>query len=93
MGIDIVKVTSRGQIVIPKSIRDDLGIKKGEKFLAYDTDSTIILKMLKGLEKGLIEGELEEVFATTWRTAKERKITNRDVDEEIRMYRVEKRKK
>lgn len=93
MELGIVKVTSRGQIVIPKSIRKELGIKSGEKLLAYDRDDTIILKPLRGLEKKSVEKELEKVFALAWKTAKERKITREDVSEEIRKYRAEKRKK
>lgn len=53
MEIDIVKVTSRGQIVIPKNIRDGLGIKKGSRLLAYSKNDEIILKLLSGTESDL----------------------------------------
>ena len=90
MEFDIVKVTSRGQIVIPKSIRVDMGIEEGEKFLAYDRDNTIVLKRLAGVEKG--ETELEEAFAPLWKSAKEKGLTKADVEGEIKAYREEKRK-
>jgi len=90
MEFDIVKVTSRGQIVIPKSIRVDMGIEEGEKFLAYDREDTIVLKRLLGGEEG--EAELEDVFAPLWKKAKEKGLTKADVEGEIKAYREEKRK-
>jgi len=53
MEIDIVKVTSRGQIVIPKNIRDELGIKKGSRLLAYSKNDEIVLKLLSNTESDL----------------------------------------
>lgn len=93
MELDIVKVTSRGQIVIPKSIRKELEIKKGEKFLAYDKDDTIILRPLRNLKRASTTTELEKIFAPAWKTAKKRKITEKDINEEIRKYRAERKKR
>lgn len=93
MELDIVKVTSRGQIVIPKSIRTELDIKKGERLLAYGKDDTIVLKPLRDLERKSVEVELEKIFSAAWKTAKKREITGKDVSEEIRKYRAGKRKK
>ena len=51
MDIEITKMTSKGQVVIPQSLRQSKGIKKGEKFLVYDIGENIVLKRVKGLEK------------------------------------------
>ena len=51
MDIEITKMTSKGQVVIPQSLRQSMGIKEGEKFLVYDIRDEIILKRIKGLEK------------------------------------------
>ncbi|MBU4266952.1 MAG: AbrB/MazE/SpoVT family DNA-binding domain-containing protein [Candidatus Altiarchaeales archaeon] len=93
MELDIVTVTSRGQIVIPKSIRNVLEIKKGERLLAYDKGDEIVLKPLRNMESKSIDMELEKVFAPAWKIAKERNISKEDVDEEIRKYRAEKNKR
>lgn len=95
MEFDIVKVTSRGQIVIPKNIRKDLGIKEGMKLLAYDKDDEIILKLLKGLakKKELTRTELEKTFMPAWETARERGIKKKDVEGEIRRYRARKKRR
>tara|TARA_Y100000310_G_C20347650_1_gene652762 strand:+ start:404 stop:664 length:261 start_codon:yes stop_codon:yes gene_type:complete len=45
--IEITSVSSRGQIVIPQSLRDRMGINEGEKFVVIGEDNTIILKKLE----------------------------------------------
>jgi len=48
-GAGIVQVDSRGQIVIPKEIRDRLGLKdKAEFYLFSISDNGIFLKPVKG---------------------------------------------
>ena len=41
---DIVKVSSKGQIVIPKDMRKKLGVKTGEKLLVLSRGSEILLR-------------------------------------------------
>ena len=43
----IVQCDSRGQIVIPKGIRKELGIEEGAAFWVYMTGDGIILKKIK----------------------------------------------
>ena len=89
MDIEITKMTSKGQVVIPQDIRKDKGIKEGEKFLVYDIGNSIILKRIKNLEKAKTEDEFEKVFNSMWKTAKPKGITKKDVAEEIKAYRKE----
>ena len=54
--IEITSVSSRGQVVIPQSLRDRLKIKEGEKFIIIGEDDTLVLKKLevpsfRGFEK------------------------------------------
>ena len=44
MTIEVVNVSSRGQIVIPEKIRKNLGIKRGSKLVAIEKNGTLILK-------------------------------------------------
>ena len=56
-----VKVSSKGQIVIPKELRKGLGIKTGKKVSIEEVNGVLILipvpknpvEMLKGLTKGV----------------------------------------
>ena len=51
--MELAKITSKGQITIPKSIRDKLGVSNGDKVLFYEVDGKIILTnaMMLNLEK------------------------------------------
>ncbi len=42
--IDTTKVSERGQIVIPKEIRDRLGLKSGTRMIMIATNDTLILQ-------------------------------------------------
>ena len=42
--IDITKMSSKGQVVIPQNIRDELGLHEGEAFAVMGKDDTIVLK-------------------------------------------------
>ena len=44
--ITITKLSSKGQIVIPKKLRKLLGLKTGEVFALFGENDTIILKKL-----------------------------------------------
>ncbi|CUS32753.1 AbrB/MazE/SpoVT family DNA-binding domain-containing protein [Candidatus Nitrospira nitrificans] len=41
-------ITRKGQVTIPKAIRDRLGVKEGEKVLFVMRGEEVILKVVKG---------------------------------------------
>ena len=41
---DIIKVSSKGQVVIPREVRKKLGVKGGEKLLVLTRDGDILLR-------------------------------------------------
>ncbi len=43
----VVQSDKRGQIVIPKSVRTELGINEGAAFWVYKTEDGIFLKKIK----------------------------------------------
>ena len=55
-GIDITKMSSRGQVVIPLDMRKDL--KKGDKLIIMKNNNQIILKKASDFSKN-IEDDLE----------------------------------
>ncbi|MAG47591.1 hypothetical protein CL617_03220 [archaeon] len=89
MDIDITKLTSKGQVVIPQEIREEKKLKSGERFLVYDTEDSIVLKRIKNLKEAKDIKEFEEVFAKTWKIAKSRNVTKKDVEKEIVEHRKE----
>ena len=51
--IEIVKVSSRGQVVIPENIRKDLCIKEGTKLVVIEKGKELIIKLEKDFLKDL----------------------------------------
>lgn len=47
MDDEIVKVSSNGQIVIPKDMREKMHIESGSRFVAHPVDGDILLKRLE----------------------------------------------
>ena len=58
---DIIKVSSKGQIVIPREIRKKLGVKGGEKLLVLTRDGDIVLRKTKKLSIDEIAERIEQV--------------------------------
>ncbi|MCW3134262.1 MAG: AbrB/MazE/SpoVT family DNA-binding domain-containing protein [Methanophagales archaeon] len=65
--MEIVKLSSKGQIVIPAWIRRELGLSGGDKLLIHREDDGVILKpvvklsRLRGIDKGRLEGASKEI--------------------------------
>ncbi|MFW6111285.1 MAG: AbrB/MazE/SpoVT family DNA-binding domain-containing protein [Thermoproteota archaeon] len=53
MSLSVTKTSSKGQVVIPKKIREKLGLEKGTLLLAYATGDKVVLKKLSQPEKGI----------------------------------------
>lgn len=49
----VIKVSPKGQIVIPKEIRKKLGVRSGEKLLVLTRDGDILLR--KTQEESIVE--------------------------------------
>ncbi len=58
---DVIKLSSKGQIVIPREIRKKLGMKGGEKLLVLTRDGDILLRKAKELSLGDIAERIDKV--------------------------------
>jgi AbrB family looped-hinge helix DNA binding protein len=87
---DIVRMSSKGQVVIPQSLRQKLGIGAKSQLVVYQYADALIMKKLnvKDVEKRL-EALYRRVDA---RNAKYGELTEGDIQREIEKYRREKRK-
>ena len=45
--VEIITVSSKGQVVIPKEIRDIMGIERQDKFILVHDKDSILLKRIK----------------------------------------------
>ena len=76
-------MSSRGQIVIPQSLRNKMKIHTGEKFVVIGEDNTIVLKKL---EMPSFEG-IDKLLKKTRDFAKDKGIKESDVEEAIKQTR------
>jgi len=87
--IDYTKLSSKGQIVVPKGIRDYLRLKTGELFLIFADKDTLILKRVKKPS----DTDLEKMFAKSQKLAKEKGLKKEDLEKTIKNVRDEKNTK
>jgi len=80
MIIDITKMSSKGQVVIPKEMRKN--IKEGEKLVIMQNGGQIILKKAKDFDKN-IEEDLEFARRTeeAWKRYDKGEFIEQDSDE------------
>ena len=87
MGMQILTVSSKGQISLPVAIRNLLSINAGDKLVAYTSGDVIMLKTLKLPSAEEFEESLDE--AQKW--AASVGYTESDVDDIIKSTRRKKR--
>lgn len=87
---ELTKVSSKGQIVIPKAVREDLKIRPRTTLLVYGKGDSLILKKYKA---PAAVKKIEKLFrAIDRRSAKFGKLTEREIAKEIALYRKAKSK-
>ena len=75
---EITTISEKGQVVIPQSIRKELGIKPKNKFLIYGKGDTIIMKKI---ELPDLKKEWDAIFELM--DKKELTLTGQDIQKEI----------
>ena len=73
---EIVTVGEKGQIVIPKKIRDDFKIGKGTKLLISEDKDKITIKPVKLTEKHFLMLLSESSLKKTWDNAYDERWDN-----------------
>ena len=81
--LEITSMSSRGQVVIPLDIREQLGLKEGEKFVVVGEDDTVILKKVTMHSFKNFDNLLKK----TQQFAKDKKVTKSDVESAIKRAR------
>ena len=82
---EVTTISEKGQVVIPQSIRKELGIKPKTKFLVYGKGDTVIMKRLKLPD---MKKEWEDIFKMM--DEKGLKLSDAEIQEEIVATRKEK---
>ena len=76
--LEVTIMSKKGQVVIPKSIREELEIKPKTKLLVYGKGDIIIMKKLQRPD---LKKEWEDIFKL--RDKKELKLSNAEIQKEI----------
>ncbi len=83
----VTTISEKGQVVIPQSIRKQMGIKAKNKFLIYGKGDTIIMKKLEIPD---LKKEWDSIFKMM--DEKELKISDEEIEEEISQVRKKRHK-
>ena len=84
---EVTTISEKGQVVIPKSLRKELAMKPGTKFIVYGRGDKVVMKKL---ELPDLRKEWDEIFRTM--DAKSPKISEKGVLDEIAAVRRERRR-
>ena len=79
-GTDIIKMSSKGQLVVPLDIRQMAGLHEGERFVAFPIKEGVVFKKIEipkvTLEFDSLTKEIEEQF-------KKNNVKREDLNEAI----------
>ena len=85
--LEMTKLSSKGQVVLPQAIRRKLHLTEGEQFIVMCDKDTVILKKI---ERPVME-RFRELLKESRAYAKKEGLTRADVKEAIRRVRAESR--
>lgn len=77
--IDFTRLSSKGQIVVPRRIRERLRLADGEIFLIFGTDDTLVLKRVQKPSTA----EFNKLLTRSRKLAKEKGLSKKDLERAI----------
>jgi antitoxin PrlF len=86
--VNVTKLSSRGQVVIPRDMREKLRLEEGTGLLVFRIGDSIILKSTSETSAGELASNLEAIREKI----RELKLTREDVSAEIRAVRKRRKK-
>lgn len=81
MQVELTRISEKGQVVIPSSLRKEMGIKKSDQFMIFGETGTLILKKI---ETQAIKKTFDEIAKPLQQAAKQIGLTKADVKKTIR---------
>lgn len=70
--IELVKMSNKGQLVVPQGIREQAKLNPGERFIAFSIDEGVVFKKVDLPDFESFAKEIETQF-------KSKKITKKDI--------------
>ena len=85
--MEVITMSSKGQFVVPKEIREEMNLQKQDKFVIVNSGNNILLKRI---EEDEIRKNMFKLMDKISDRVKEAGITKKDVELEIRKARESK---
>ena len=82
--IEVVNLSSKGQLVIPKNMREEMNLNQRDKFVLVNDKDTIIMKRLQEEE---IKTRMRSLMRDLTRQFRKAGITKEDLRKEIEAVR------
>ena len=82
--IEMVTISSRGQVSIPAEMRRELGLEKGSKLLVVAEGDNILLKKIDG---SVLNKSLEEILQPMWNQAEDAGLSEEDAEDLVHEHR------
>lgn len=86
--MELVKMSKKGQLVVPAELREMLGLNPEDRFIAYGDEDYVIFKKV---ELPSLKKEFAKIVKLTAKVSKEAGITEDIVMKEIEAYRKKKK--
>jgi len=83
--IEVITMSSKGQLVIPREIREEMGLEMKDKFVIVHDENSILLKRISKEEANKAMLKLMDIFSDQFRKYG---IKKSDVANEIKKARV-----
>ncbi len=80
MQVELTRISEKGQVVIPSSLRKEMGIKKSDQFMIFGQGGLVILKRI---EKPAMQKTFDEIAKPLQSAAKQVGLTKADVKKAI----------
>ena len=81
MQVELTRISEKGQIVIPSSLRKELKINKSDQFMVFVEGNTVILKKV---EKMAIKKTFDEIAKPLQKAAQQAGLTRSDLERAIK---------
>lgn len=84
MESELVKMSSKGQLVVPRDIREEMGFSASDRFISFPVKDGVIFKKVKMPN---IKEEFNSLTKEIEKQFKKDKISKKDVDEAVKWAR------
>ncbi len=84
MATDLVKMSPKGQLVVPEDIRENEGFRPGDRFIGFQVKGGVLFKRVKIPN---VKVEFEKLAKEVEKQFKKQKVEKTDIDEAIKWTR------